>query len=44
MQETIAYVLERLPELWQRLEEHIFLTGASTLTGVQGPVERVCWA
>ena len=34
MQETTTYVLERLPELWQRLEEHVLLTGASTLTGV----------
>ena len=26
------YFIERLPEIWQRLGEHIFLTGISTLT------------
>jgi len=29
-----AYLIERLPELWQRLGEHVFLTGIATLTGV----------
>ncbi len=36
MQESdwITYTLERMPELWQRLGEHLFLTGLSTATGV----------
>ncbi|MBT7179965.1 MAG: ABC transporter permease subunit, partial [Nitrospina sp.] len=29
-----AYIVERLPEIWQRIGEHIFLTGISTLTAV----------
>jgi osmoprotectant transport system permease protein len=36
MQENlwIPYILERMPELWQRLGEHLFLTGMSTVTAV----------
>ena len=28
------YIIERLPEIWQRIGEHIFLTGISTMTAV----------
>lgn len=28
------YIIERLPEIWQRIGEHIFLTGISTVTAV----------
>ena len=28
------YIIERLPEIWQRTEEHIFLAGISTMTAV----------
>ena len=30
----INYIIERLPEIWQRIGEHIFLTGISTMTAV----------
>ncbi len=39
-----TYLLERLPELWQRLGEHIFLTGVSTFTGVLIGVPLGIWA